>query len=162
MAADHLLEIEGIKGESKDSKHPNTIEIESYSWGASNDGSAAHGSGAGTGKVHFQDVHFTTQVNKSSPELLLACANGKHIKKAQLFVRKQGENQQDYYVVTLEDLIVSSYQSGGSNGSNHLPTDQFALNFAKIKFEYKAQKDDGSLEAPVTAGWSLKENKKYG
>src|SRR5215467_4457174 len=89
MASDYLLEIEGIKGESKDSKHPNTIEVESFSWGASNDGSAAHGSGAGTGKVHFQDVHFTTQVNKSSPELLLACANGKHIKKAQLFVRKQ-------------------------------------------------------------------------
>jgi len=162
MAADHLLEIEGIKGESKDSKHPNTIEIESYSWGASNDGSAAHGSGAGAGKVHFQDVHFTTQVNKSSPELLMACANGKHFKKAQLFVRKQGEDQQDYYIVTLEDFIVSSYQSGGSNGSNHLPTDQFALNFGKLKFEYKPQKDDGQLDPAVTAGWDLKQNKKYG
>jgi len=162
MASDHLLEIDGIKGESKDSKHPNAIEIESYSWGASNDGSAAHGSGAGAGKVHYQDGHFTCQVNKASPLLLMACSDGKHIKKAQLFVRKQGENQQDYYVVTLEDLIVSSYQSGGSNGSNHLPTDQFALNFGKIKFEYKPQKDDGSLEAPVTAGWNLKENKKYG
>ena len=29
MASDQLLEIEGIKGESTDSKHPNTIEIES-------------------------------------------------------------------------------------------------------------------------------------
>jgi type VI secretion system secreted protein Hcp len=162
MASDHLLEIEGIKGESKDSKHPNTIEIESYSWGASNDGSASHGSGAGAGKVHFQDVHFTAQVNAASAELMMSCANGKHFKKAQLFVRKQGENQQDYYIVTLEDFIVSSYQSGGSNGSSHLPTDQFALNFGKIKFEYKPQKDDGTLEAAKTAGWDLKQNKKYG
>jgi len=34
MATDYLLELDGIKGESKDSKHPNTIEIESFSWGA--------------------------------------------------------------------------------------------------------------------------------
>jgi type VI secretion system secreted protein Hcp len=74
-----MLEIDGIKGESTDAKHPNTIEIESYSWGASNDGSAAHGSGAGAGKVHFQDLHFTAQVSKASPELLLACASGRHI-----------------------------------------------------------------------------------
>jgi len=106
MPSDYLLEIEGIKGESKDSKHPNTLEIESFSWGNTNDGSAGHGSGAGAGKVHFQDFHFTSQVNKASAELMLACATGKHIKKAQLFVRKQGENQQDYYTVTMEDFIV--------------------------------------------------------
>src|SRR5712671_3995377 len=124
MASDFLLEIDGIKGESKDKLHPETIEIESFSWGANNDGSASHGSGHGTGKVHLTDMHFTSHVNKSSALLALHCANGKHIKKAQLFVRKQGEDQKDFYVITLEDLIVSSYQSGGSNGSNLLPTDQ--------------------------------------
>jgi len=160
MASDYLLEIDGIKGESKDSKHPNTIEIESFSWGATNDGSAAAGTGAGAGKVHFQDLHFTAQVNKASPELAKACASGQHIKKAQLFVRKQGEQQQDYYIVTLDDLVISSYQSGGSTGSHNLPTDQFSFNFSKVKFEYKPQKADGSLDAPVTAGWDLKANKK--
>ena len=65
-------------------------------------------------------------------------------------------------MVTLEELIVSSYQSGGSTGSAHLPTDQFSLNFSKMKFEYKAQKADGTLEAPVTGGWDLKANKKTG
>jgi type VI secretion system secreted protein Hcp len=162
MAKDYLLVIEGIKGEAGDSKYPDAIEIESFSWGGSNDGSAAHGSGAGAGKVHFQDVHFTGQVERSSPELMLACATGKHIKKAQLIVRKQGEGQKDYYLVTLEDFIVSSFQSGGSNGSQEVPAVQFALNFAKVKFEYKPQKDDGSLEAAVTAGWDLKQNKKTG
>lgn len=160
MASDYLLELDGIKGESKDSKHPNTIEIESYSLGTTNAGSANVTGGAGAGKVNFEDVHFTARINKASPEIMLACANGKHIKKAQLFVRKQGETQHDYLVVTLEDFIVSSYQLGGSEGSNALPVDQFALNFSKIKFEYKAQKPDGQLEAPVTVGWDLKTNKK--
>jgi type VI secretion system secreted protein Hcp len=108
----------------------------------------------------MNDVQFSEKMSKASPKLLLACATGEHIKKAVLYVRKQGKDQQDYYVVTMNDFIVSSYQSGGSNGSHHLPTDQFALNFSKIKFEYKPQKDDGSLEAPVTAGWDLKTNAK--
>jgi len=160
MPNDYLLEIDGIKGESKDDKHPDTIEISSFSWGASNSGSFASGTGGGAGKVAFTDIHFTSSVNKASPELAQACANGRHFKKAQLYVRKQGDQQQDYYVIVLEDFLVSSYQSGGSEGSNAVPTDQFSLNFAKIRFEYKMQKDDGSLEPPVTGSWNLKTNKK--
>jgi type VI secretion system secreted protein Hcp len=162
MPTDYLLVIDGIKGESKDSKHPGAIEIGSFSWGATNPGSFATTGGGGTGKVQFDDIHLTGQVNNASPLLARACASGQHFDfdKAQLFVRKQGGNQQDYYVITLEDFIVSSYQSGGSEGSNALPTDQFSLNFATIKFEYKAQKDDGSLHAPVTVGYDLRQAKK--
>ena len=159
MPADYLLEIDGIKGESKDSKHPDTIEIESVSWGASNAGTMAFGSGGGAGKVHFEDIHFTASVNRASPSLILACATGTHIKKAQLFVRKQGGQQQDYLVIVLEDLLVSAYQSS-DNGPGTVPMDQFSLNFATVEFKYRMQKDDGSLEPPITAGWNLKQNKK--
>lgn len=157
-AVDYLLEIDGIKGESGDSKHPGTIEINSFSWGATNSGSHSGGGGGGAGKVHFQDVHFTTHVNIASPKLLLACASGQHIKKAVLYVRKQGKDQHDYYKVTLEDLLVSSYQSGGHEGGDSRPTDQFSLNFTKIKFEYKQQKPDGSLGDGPTATWDVKKN----
>jgi type VI secretion system secreted protein Hcp len=160
MASDYLLMIDGIKGESGDSKHKDTIEIESFSWGCSNSGSHASGGGGGAGKVSYQDLHCTTGVNKASPLLMLACATGQHIKKAVLTVRKQGGDQQDYYVVTMEDLLVSSYQSGGHAGGGSVPTDQFALNFTKIKFDYKPQKADGTLDAAVAGGWDLKANKK--
>jgi type VI secretion system secreted protein Hcp len=159
MPKDYFLVLDGIKGESKDSKHPDSIEIDSFSWGESNAGSFGVGGGGGAGKVSFQDLHFTSRVNKSSPELARACATGQHIKKAQLYVRKQGDGQQDYYIIQLEDLLVSSYQSGGSEGSDAMPVDQFALNFATIQFEYKQQKDDGALHPPVTFKWYLKENK---
>ena len=157
MPSDYLLEIDGIKGESTDSKHQGQIDIESFSWGASNSGGHATGGGGGTGKVSFQDVHFTTMVSKASPALMLHCANGKHIPKAVLFVRKQGEKQQEYYKVTMEDLLVSSYQSGGGQG---IPIDQFSLNFSKIKFEYKPQKPDGTLDSAVSGGWDIKKNDK--
>jgi type VI secretion system secreted protein Hcp len=158
MASDYLLDIEGIKGESSDKKHPGTIEIESFSWGVSNAGSHGGGGGGGAGKASFQDLHFTTRVNKSSPLLALHCASGAHIKKAVLFVRKQGKEQLDYYKVTMQDLIVSSFQSGGSEGSNALPVDQFSINFTKIKFEYAPQKADGTLEGHVPMTWDVKTN----
>lgn len=160
MASDFLLEIDGIKGESKDSKHKDTIEVMSFSWGVTNAGSYGSNMGGGAGKASFQDMHFTSSVGKASANLAQACASGKHITKAVLYVRKQGEQQQDYYVVTLEDLLVSSYQSGDAAGGSSIPTDQFSLNYAKIKYEYKAQKNDGSLEAPITMTWDVKANKK--
>jgi type VI secretion system secreted protein Hcp len=160
MASDFLLELDGIKGESKDDKHKDFIEIESFSWGVSNSGTHASGGGGGAGKATFQDLHFTTKVNKASPNLLNACATGQHIKKAKLIVRKHGGKQEEYYVISLDDLLVSNYQSGDAAGGDSVPTDQFSLNFAKIKFEYKPQKADGSLEGAITGGYDLKTNKK--
>jgi type VI secretion system secreted protein Hcp len=41
-----------------------------------------------------------------------------------------------------------------------VPLDHISLNFAKIEFEYKEQKPDGSLGGTVKAGWDVKANKK--
>ena len=161
MATDFILEIDGIKGESLDKKLKDMIEVDSFSWGLSNAGSHASGQGGGAAKASFQDIHFSSPVSKASPTLALSCANGKHISKAVLHVRKQGEEQQEYYTITLEDLLVSSYQTGdAAGGATSVPTDQFSLNFAKIKYEYKPQKKDGTLDAPVTMTWDLKANAK--
>ena len=150
-----------IKGESRDARHKDQIDVLSWSWGVSQSGTAGQGGGGvGAGKASFQDIHFTCPVGKASTNLALSCASGKHIKKAVLFVRKQGETQQDYYVLTLEDLLVSSYQSGDAAGGSSIPTDQFSLNYAKIKYEYKAQKADGSLEAPRTMTRDIKTHSK--
>jgi type VI secretion system secreted protein Hcp len=160
MAVDYLLVIDGIKGEAGDSKIKDAVEVDSFSWGASNSGSHASGSGGGSGKVSLQDIHFTAKVNKASPQLMQACAQGTHIKKAMLTVRKQGGDQQDYYVITLEDVLISSYQSGGHSGSESVPTDSFSLNYTTIKFDYKPQKPDGTLDSPQHGGWNVKANAK--
>ncbi|SRR6266496_142869 len=159
---DFFLKIDGIKGESTDAKHKGEVEIESFSWGATNSGSfsQAPGAGGGTGKVSFQDFHFTKMADTSSADLLYACASGKHIKQADLTVRKAGENQQEYYKIKLSDVLVSSYQSGGSGGNNLIPTDQFSLNFAKVEFSFAPQDAKGNLGSPVRTGWDLKANKK--
>jgi len=155
----YYLKIDGIDGESQDSKHKGEIEIESFSWGVTNAGSSSGGGGGGSGRAVLQDIHFTTRANKSSPKLFLACATGEHIKKAVLTCTKAGKDQQDYLKWTFSDVLVSSYQTGGSHG-DVIPLDQFAFNFTKIEVEYKPQKADGSLDSAVNAGWNTKENKK--
>jgi type VI secretion system secreted protein Hcp len=159
-ASDYLLEIDGIKGESSDKKHKDTIEIESFSWGVSQTGAHSSGGGGGAGKAVFQDLHFTTPVSKASPLLFKRCATGEHIKKATLFVRKAGGQQQDYLKITLSDVLVSSYKVGPDDGSDAVPTDQVSLNFAKIEYSYSPTLSTGALGAPVTAGWDLALNKK--
>jgi type VI secretion system secreted protein Hcp len=159
MAVDIFLKIDGIKGESQDSKHKDEIEIASYSFGENQTGTFASGAGGGAGKVSMQDFHFTTHVNKASPSLFFACASGSHIKEGLLTVRKAGGDQQEYLKIKLTDILVSSYQAGASHGSE-VPTDQFSLNFSKIEFSYAPQNAKGQLEAALTSGWNLKENKK--
>jgi len=158
-AVDYFLKVDGIDGESADAKHKGEIDIESWSWGESQTGSHSGGGGGGAGKVHMQDFHFVMRMNKASPKLMLACANGQHIPKAVLTMRKAGKEQQEYAKITLSDLLVSSFQTGGSAKGDIIPLEQISLNYSKIEFEYKEQKSDGSLGAATKAGWNAKENK---
>jgi len=160
MASDFLLELEGIKGESQDKAKGATIEVASFNWGVSNSGASSSGGGGGASKASFSDISFMCSTNVASTSLFLRCVNGKPIPKATLHVRKQGETPQDYYTIILTDCLISSFQASGSDGSGSLPMENFSLNFAKIEFEYKPQKADGTLDTAVKTGWDLKANVK--
>jgi type VI secretion system secreted protein Hcp len=156
MPVDCFLKIDGIEGESKDSRHKGEIDLESWSWGESNSGSMGQGGGGGSGKVRMQDFHFVMLMNKASPKLAQAVATGQHIPKAVLTCRKAGGTQQPFLTVTMTDLLVSSYQTGGSAHGELVPTDQISLNFAKIEYSYGEQKKDGTLGARIKTGYDLK------
>ena len=155
-AVDYFLKIDTIEGESPDSKHKGEIEISSFSFGANQSGSFATGGGGGAGKVHMQDFHFTMPLQKASPKLMLACANGEHIANCVLTCRKAGKDQQEYLQIKFSDVLISSFQSGGSAGSEVLPVDAISFNFAKIEYIYKEQGKDGTLGGTVKAGYDLK------
>jgi type VI secretion system secreted protein Hcp len=159
--ADYFLKIDGIPGESVDKAHKGEIQLESFSWGEStpNLGPGSHtGGGTAAGRVQMQDMHVVARVNKASPVLMLACASGKHIKSAVLTVRRTGKQLQDFLVIKMTDLLVSSYQIGGSSASNEPPLDQISFNFASIEVDYRPQNPNGSLGAVVSGGWDVVKN----
>jgi type VI secretion system secreted protein Hcp len=163
MAIDYFLKIDGISGESLDSKHKGEIDVEAWSWGEVNPtppGGGGGGGGGGSGKVQAQDFNFTAKFSKASPSLMLACASGKHLKSAVLTARKAGKGKQEFLTFSLSDVLVSAYQTGGVEGEV-VPADSVSLNFSKIQVEYKQQNPDGSLGASIKAGWDVKQNKQF-
>ena len=161
MAVDMFLKITDIEGESADAKHKGSIDIESFSWGATQQGTAGSaGGGGGAGKVQMQDFHFVMRASKASPKLFLAVATGQHIKEAVLTARKSGGNQMEFLKIKFSDILVSSYQQA-SSADGDSPNDTFSLNFAKIKIDYLSQDASGKTDAPITVGWDLTKNTKF-
>ena len=114
MAFDIFLKIDGIKGESSDAQHREEIEPASFSWGVSQQGSTSVGGGAGAGKASFQDLHVVMNVSRASPQLFLACAEGRHIKTAVLTCRKAGGRDQRDFMPSGTPLAVMSRSTGES------------------------------------------------
>ena len=107
------------------------------SWGVTQAGSLAQGGVGAAYKVHMHDFNFTVFHSKASPKLMLACATGQHIASAVLVARKAGKEQQEYLKVTFADLLISSFQTGGS-ADNINVTDQISFNFSRIEHEIQA------------------------
>jgi type VI secretion system secreted protein Hcp len=158
MAADIFAKIGDIKGESLDAKHKDEVEVLSWSWGVAQSGSSSPGGGGGQGKASFNDFNFTHHVDKASPVLMRACATGNHIKEATITVRKAGKGQQEFLIIKMTDVIITSVNPGGS-GDTAATAESIALQFSKVELEYKPQKADGSLDAGVFFKYDIKAQK---
>jgi type VI secretion system secreted protein Hcp len=155
VAADYFLKLDPkVEGESTDSKHKGEIELESWGFGISNPSSMLAGGGGGSGKAVPSDFMITKKNDKSTPRLMQAVAMGDHFKTAVITIRKAGGTQQEYMTYTLNDVFVSSYQTGGA-GNGTLPMETVSLNYAKIVAEYKEQKTDGTLGGAVKLGYDF-------
>jgi type VI secretion system secreted protein Hcp len=163
MPFDGFIKIDGIDGESNDSKHKGEIEILSYSWGVSQ---AITGTASSTGtftgqRADFSALSFHHQLDKASPKLAAACAGGDHLKSAVLTLSRAGGDKQGYMEYKLSDVLVSSVRVGGASaGEGGVPIEEVSLNFGKIEWKYTVIGIDGKAAGNVSAGWSLKENKK--
>jgi type VI secretion system secreted protein Hcp len=158
MASDIFAKIGDIKGESTDSKHKDEIEVLSFSWGVTN-AVPAGGAGGGAGKAKFQDLAFTHAIDKATPQLLQACATGKHLPEATITHRKAGKGQQEYLIIKMNDVVITGVINSDSTADPNPSSETVSLAFAKVDLEYKPQKADGSLDAGIHFKFDLKANK---
>lgn len=158
MATDFFLKIDGIEGESADSKHRGEIQIEAFSLGVGNSVSGSAGGGAGGSS--WQDFRISAKIDKSYPKLKQACSTGEHIKNAVLTARKAGKEQLDYLKITLTDIIVSEVELGGTPSSSAVPYMHISLNYASIDIEQAPQKQTGILGGKVKVRYDIPRAKK--
>ncbi len=160
MAVNMFLKVDGIKGEARDAKHKDEIDVLSWSWGMASPPPATGGGGGGAGKVSFQDLSIGKRIDAASPPLMLSCASGQHIKSALLSARKAGAGPAEYLTIKLEDVLVTSVAVGepGPKGGG---TETVTLNFAKVALEYLPQKTAGGSNPPISFKWDVTKNAKF-
>jgi type VI secretion system secreted protein Hcp len=160
MPFDGFLKISGIQGESKDEKHRNEIDVQSFSYGVTQSTSVSTGGGLTAGKSSLGAFSFIQQYHKGSIPLFVAAATGKHIDEVVFTARKSaGEQQLEYLVVTFKHCLVTSVQvSGGTE--NEIPTETVEIQYSEVRFKYKEQNDKGGVLSEVEGGYDQKLNKK--
>jgi type VI secretion system secreted protein Hcp len=148
MASNYFLKFDPeIKGEAQQKGFEGQIEILSFSWGVSQAGGFSYGTGGTSAQANLQDLSLSFRHGPASPKLMLNCATGKHLTTAVLTCLRASDKPEKYLEITLTDVVISSYQTGGSG--DDMPIESMSLNFAEIKEEYFELKDDGSV---VSAG----------
>ena len=160
MAVDMFLKLGDIKGEARDDKHKDEIDVLAWSWGGTQTANWHMGGGGGAGKVTVQPLSFTKYIDTASCDLFLCLCNGKHISKGTLVVRKAGHDPLEYLKIIMEDIIVTSVSTGGSGGNDRL-TENVSLSFAKVRYEYTQQAATGGAGAKPKMGWDIAGNRKY-
>lgn len=149
------LKLGDINGESTSAQHAGEISVESWAWGVANADPAPGGGGVGVGKARFTDISFTHRVDRASPSLWKACANGERIREAVLSVARPGVSAQDYVTLKLREVSVTSVAMTDASADTQIPLESVSLAFQKVEYSYKPQNPNGSLGASVEFGFDL-------
>jgi len=163
MAFDCFLNIDGIPGESTDSKHKAWIEIESFSHGLSQPSSGAQSSGGARSAERTTHDDFTVvkKLDKTTPKIAVFCCNGTHIMSIKMDLCRATGDKQTYMTYTLSDSIISAVcPTGSARGADELPTESVSFNYGKIEWKYiETDHQTGKPKGTVQANWDLVTNK---
>jgi type VI secretion system secreted protein Hcp len=149
---DMFLKIDGtrqgaIKGESRDARHIDEIDVAGWSWGM--EGNAVHGQA--TSKTTVRELKVYKQVDRATTALLAALRNNEVLKEVVLTVRKAGGSDPvEYYkVVMAKARITSLQQQSSAAGEQAELMEELCIAFSKCTIEYKPQGADGSYRGAM-------------
>lgn len=159
-ANDAYIKFSTFKGDATAVGMDGYIPVESWSWGASNTGSAVDVGGAGAGKAVFQDLHFTKKTDLTSTSIAAAVFAGTVIPTVNFAVRDTTVGGTTYspLEINLTNVIIDSLSMVGSTGE--VPLEQVSLNYAKIEIKYTPVVN-GKVGTATTARWDLATGTKY-
>jgi type VI secretion system secreted protein Hcp len=144
MALIGYMKLPDIDGESRRADHEDEIDILGIDWSMSQAASMQQGSGRTRSRATVTPIGITKHFDASSPYIALACMQGKAFDEVVISFRKDsGESHLDYLIITLKNVVISSYETKGDTSGEEL-TDMLRLSFEKIKVLYTVQADDHS------------------
>ena len=95
--------------------------------------------GASAKRADFHDFYFEKFLDKATPKLALASADGTHIDKITVELCRSGSEKLKYMEFTMSNCIISEYLVTG-DGEDNFPIETIGVNYGKIKWSYTQQK----------------------
>ncbi len=162
MAFDAFLQIDGIPGESTDSKHKDWIEIVDYAHTmAQKTSDTASSSGArASERANHGLFTVTKDLDKSSPKLAVSLNNGASIPKVRMELCRATGDKQLYMVYEMSDVIVADITvRGDMTGERSVPTEMVSFSYGEIEWTYTVtDKKTGKSSGDISGKWSVTEN----
>ena len=158
MGFDAFLKIDSIDGESADENHPEWIEIIDYGFGVRQTVSttASSAGGASAERADFREFKLRKLLDKASPKLAQACADGTHIDEIIVELHRAGTNKVKFMEYQLTNCLISQV---ATIGGRNFPSETLHINFGKIMLIYSQQNRSGGGSIGTTAvGWDLEKN----
>lgn len=138
------LLLDGLPGESRNARHAGWMEVSSFLQGVER----LSAPDAPT----LQDVTLTKDVDRSSPLLLLRCADGGTIKQATFeCVRPLGSDRLAYLKVRLGEVTIAAVAVQGSRVAR--PREKVSLRFARAAWTYLVFDARGRQLQDLTCSW---------
>ena len=154
MSVNAYLYIDGIEGPSTSKMFH--IDILSFGWGVRQTatyGAGASGKEAKAGRADFSNLTVSKVVDSTSAQLCDHCASGNILASVYIVYDKpMGKWQEGYFRIWLKDALITAVELTGTTEN---PTESVRFAYQAVEVAYKAEKDDGSLEAAVPKGYDL-------
>ena len=128
-----------IKGEAAASDHADDIELSGWQWGLS--ASSALGNTQAASRRSYTALTVTKRIDAATTPLMSALVSNDEVKEAKLTMRRAGGEQEDFFIITLNDARVASVQHvADAEGGT---TETVSIAFTKVEVEYRPQKASG-------------------
>lgn len=143
-----------VKGEVVAKDHTDDILVLGWQWGLS--ASSALGNKQATGRRSYSALTVHKHIDSATTALMSALATNDEVKEAKLTLRRAGGQQEDFFIVKLEQARITSLQhSGEADGSTR---ETLTIAFTKVEVEYRPQKASGGRGGSTMFNDELHEN----
>ena len=122
-----------------------------------------------SGRPNLHDITLVKYFDKTSPLLYKACLTAKPIgagdNTSKIFILRNSNDESgkssiaNILTIELTNAIVSAIET--QSHPNDMTTEQFTLNFTKVKWTYTSQSSDVVTGGNVEYGWSVEGNRAY-
>jgi len=146
-----FLKFSTIAGESIDAKHANWIDITKFSFGS---GYSTPVTPGGSTYPIATEFTITKKLDKSSPPLFLACAQGSVVPTVTLELVTSNTTRV-FYRITLTNATVKSIMTAGTAALDATPTESVAVTYQKIQIDYYTTDGSGVTTLASSITWDF-------